>query len=114
GALYDILLVPQEDGTISEWAIIQPRRRGVSDFIDINNPEAGIIEWDGNWRDLEKAWESNVQWDNYPEAWKFIRFARLLWNTLVYALITMVGMVSASALTAYGFARFRFPFKNVL
>jgi multiple sugar transport system permease protein len=114
GELYDVLLVPQEDGTVDEWAIVQPRRRGASDFIDIDNPEAGIIEWEGNWRSLEKSWESNVQWDNYPDAWNFIRFGVLLRNTLTYAFVTMIGMVSASALTAYGFARFRFPGRNIL
>lgn len=114
GENYDIVFVPQDDGTVEEWALIQPRRRGASDFIDIDNPEAGIIEWEGNWRTLEKAWEPNIQWSNYPDAWDFINFARLLGNTLLYAFITMIGMVSASALTAYGFARFRFPGKNIL
>jgi len=114
GESYDVLLVPQEDGSIEEWAIVQPRRRGASDFVDPDNPEAGIIEWEGNWRSLEKAWEPNVQWDNYPDAWNFIRFGILLRNTLMYAFVTMIGMVSASALTAYGFARFRFPGRNLL
>ena len=99
GETYDIMLVPQEDGTIAEWGLVQARRRGASDFIDPANPEAGIIQWEGNWRTLEKAWEPNVQWENYPDAWNFIRFGRLLMNTLGYALVTMVGMVSASALT---------------
>lgn len=114
GENYDILYVPQEDGSIAEWALVQGRRRGMNDFVDPANPELGIIEWDGNWRSLERAWESDVQWSNYPDAWGFIDFARLLWNTISYALITMVGMVTASALTAYGFARFRFPGKNIL
>lgn len=114
GDSYDVLLVPQEDGTVEEWAIVQPRRRGASDFVDPDNPDAGIIEWDGNWRSLEKAWEPGAQWDNYPTAWAFIDFARLLGNTLMYAFVTMIGMVAASAFTAYGFARFRFPGKNIL
>lgn len=114
GTQYDILLVPQEDGSVAEWALVQGRRRGVNDFIDPANPEAGIIEWEGNWRTLDKAWESNVQWSNYPDAWNFIDFAKLLRNTLLYAFITMIGMVGASALTAYGFARFRFPGRNIL
>lgn len=114
GRTYDILFVPQEDGTIAEWALIQGRRSGMNDFVDPANPEAGIIEWEGNWRALEKAWEPNIQWSNYPDAWNFINFARLLGNTLIYAFVTMIGMVSASALTAYGFARFRFPGRNIL
>lgn len=114
GNSYDVLYVPQDDGSVEEWALIQGRRRGVNDFIDPDNPEAGIIEWEGNWRTLEKVWIPDVQWSNYPDAWNFIDFARLLWNTVAYAFITMIGMVTASALTAYGFARFRFPGKGIL
>ena len=114
GETYPIYLVPQDDGTLAEWALVQPRRRGGSDFVDTTNPEVGLITWEGNWRTLEAAWEANVQWSNYPEAWNFIDFARLLWNTIVYAFVTMIGMVTASAFTAYGFARFRFPGKSIL
>lgn len=114
GENYDILYVPQEDGSIAEWALVQGRRRGTNDFVDPANPELGIIEWEGNWRSLEKAWEADILWSNYPDAWGFIDFARLLWNTITYAFITMIGMVTASALTAYGFARFRFPGKTIL
>jgi multiple sugar transport system permease protein len=114
GRVYDVFRVPQADGSTAEWALIQGRRQGVSDFIDPENPEAGIIEWEGNWRTLPKVWEPNFQWSNYPDAWNFISFARLLGNTLMYAMVTMVGMVTASAMTAYGFARFRFPGRNIL
>lgn len=114
GERYDVLEVPQEDGSIENWAIVTPRRRGASEFIDPQNPEAGLIEWEGNWRSLEPIWEIEAQWENYPRAWNFIRFARLLRNTTFYAFVTMIGMVGASALTAYGFARFRFPGRNLL
>ncbi len=114
GELYDVLQVPQEDGSIAEWAIVTPRRRGGSDFIDPANPEAGIQQWEGNWRGLEPVRELSVQWSNYPEAWDTINFVRLLGNTLIYAFVTMIGTVIASSMVAYGFARFKFPGKNVL
>lgn len=112
GEAYDVLYVPTDDG-LQEWAIVQKGRR-VSSFLDINNPEAGLIEWEGNWRGLDPVRELSVQWGNYPEAWNTIDFLRLLLNTLGYAMITMVGTLISSALTAYGFARFNFPLKNLL
>jgi multiple sugar transport system permease protein len=63
---------------------------------------------------LEPAREVAIQWGNYPEAWETIDFVRLLSNTLVYAFVTMIGTVIASSMVAYGFARFRFPGKNIL
>lgn len=111
GKNYDVLKVPTDEG-IQEWALIQ-RGRSSSSFIDINNPDAGLIEWEGNWRALQPVREAAIQWGNYPQAWNTIAFARLLFNTLMYAFVTMIGTVFSSALAAYGFARFKFPFKNV-
>jgi multiple sugar transport system permease protein len=105
--------VPFEDEGTRELALVQPTRR-VSTFIDPANPDAGLIEWSGNWRQLEPVREVSIQWGNYPEAWETIDFARLLFNTLMYAFVTMIGTVIASSMVAYGFARFRFPGKNIL
>jgi len=112
GEVYDVYVVPTDDG-MQELALAR-KGRGNSDFIDINNPEAGIITWEGNWRGLEPVREPAIHWENYPEAWNTIEFPRLLFNTLMYAFITMIGTLVASAFVAYGFARFRFPFKNLL
>ena len=112
GDSYDVLQVPTENG-IRHWALVKKGRRA-SEFVDPANPAAGRIAWEGNWRQLEPVREFAVQWDNYPRAWQTIDFARLLANTLMYAFVTMVGTVTASSCAAYGFARFNFPFKNVL
>ncbi|NDJ76963.1 MAG: carbohydrate ABC transporter permease [Chloroflexi bacterium] len=112
GDTYDVYNVPTEDG-MQEWALVDPGRR-CSGFIDINNPHAGLIEWEGNWRGLEPVRELSFYWSNYPDAWNRIDFPRLLGNTLQYAFITMIGTLVSSSLAAYGFARFNFPFKNVL
>ena len=112
GDTYDVLQVPTESG-IQEWALFKKGRRS-SQFIDPANPEAGVIEWEGNWRQLQPVRNFAIQWDNYPQAWQTIDFARLLANTLLYAFVTMFGTVAASSCAAYGFARFNFPFKNVL
>ncbi|MEL6406020.1 MAG: carbohydrate ABC transporter permease [Chloroflexota bacterium] len=109
---FEVVTVPFEDGDRDLALVV--KRRTTSQFVDPTNPEAGLIEWEGNWRQLEPVREFSVQWDNYPEAWDTIDFLRLLWNTSFYAIVTMIGTVSASAMVAYGFARFDFPFKNVL
>lgn len=109
---YPIYSVPTEDG-IQQWALITPRR-GTSIFIDPQHPEVGPFEWEGNWRVLDPVTELDVQWNNYPEAWNRIDFPRLLLNTMVYAVVTMIGTLISSSLAAYGFARFRFPLKGPL
>jgi multiple sugar transport system permease protein len=112
GTQYDVYSVPTDDG-VKEYALVTPSRRS-SQFVDTANPEAGLIEWQGNWRQLLPVTRTAFNWQNYPDAWNTINFMRLLLNTLGYALITMIGTLVASSMVAYGFARFRFPFKNVL
>jgi len=112
GQNYEIYNVPLEDG-VRELVLLDPGRR-TSTFIDPNNPDAAPIEWEGNWRQLNPVRELSVEWGNYAQAWEFIEFARLLWNTLFYAFVTMIGTLISSSLTAYGFARFKFPGKNIL
>jgi len=110
--IYEVFNVELETGN-AQLALIQ-RGRSQSTFIDINNPDADPIEWEGNWRQLDPVRESSIAWDNYPEAWDTIDFLRLLANTLTYAFVTMIGTVIASSMVAYGFARYKFPFKNLL
>lgn len=112
GAEYPVYEVPTDQG-IRQYALISAGRR-VSTMLDIQSPDAGTIEWEGNWRSLNPVTEVAFHWENYPTAWSTIDFMRLLLNTLVYAIVTMIGTVIASSMVAYGFARFRFPFKNVL
>jgi len=113
GKEYDIYLVPMEDGEVRELALYKKGRQ-LSEFVDPQNPEAGPFEWEGVWRQLERAWESSPQWQNFVEAWNTVNFPRLLRNTFMYASITTFGAVFSSALVAYGFSRFRIPGKGVL
>lgn len=113
GKEYDIYKVPMPDGEVRDLALVV-KGREKSSFIDPENPEAGLIEWEGVWRQLERAWEPDPQWGNFTKAWNTINFPRLLGNTLMYAGITTFGAVLSAALVAYGFARFRIPGKNIL
>jgi multiple sugar transport system permease protein len=112
GRNYEVYLVPI-DGRMKEMAIIR-KGRADSDMVDIHNPEAGVMTWEGQWRQLERTWELDPQWSNFPRAWNTIKFPLLLGNTLMYASITTFGAVLSASLVAYGFARFRIPKKNVL
>lgn len=113
GELYDIYMVPIDGDELKPLALYQKGRQ-VSQFIDPENPDAGIIEWEGNWRGLERDWVSDPQWGNYEEAWNTIDFPVLLRNTTVYAVVTTFGAVLSASLVGFGFARFRIPFKNVM
>jgi len=51
---------------------------------------------------------------NYADAWKALPFWRFLFNSLFVVALAAGGQVLASALVAYGFARFRFPGRRAL
>lgn len=113
GEDYEVYIVPQPDGGTEDWALVN-KGRNSSEFIDINNPEAGLIEWEGRWRTLERTRVISPTWENYPEAYTSIQFGRAMANTFFYAFVGMVGAVFSAAFVAYGFARFNFPGRNVL
>lgn len=112
GRAYDVFKVPV-DGRIEEWALIN-RGRESSEFIDPDNPAAGLIPWEGRWRTLEQAWQWDPVWSNFRDAWTTINFPRLLGNTVFYAVVSTIGAVSSAALVAYGFARYSIPGKGTL
>lgn len=55
-----------------------------------------------------------VRWQNYLEVWQLIPLARYFANSLFITGMAMIGEILTCALVAYGFARFRFPGRNVL
>lgn len=57
---------------------------------------------------------SPVHWQNYPEALWLLPFHLFLKNTSVVTAATMVGDILTCSLVAYGFARLRFPGRNVV
>ena len=61
------------------------------------------------------TWLPNpVQWQNYPDALTARPFNIYYVNTFIVTILSVIGTVFASAMVAYGFARFRFPGRNVL
>jgi oligogalacturonide transport system permease protein len=56
-------------------------------------------------------------WDSFSRGWHGIgriSFTRFYLNTLMLVIPTVLFTVLSSSLVAYGFARFRFPFKKIL
>lgn len=53
-------------------------------------------------------------WQNFVEVWRQVPFLTFLLNTLTVAIISILGDVVTGSLVAYGFARFRFPGREIL
>jgi multiple sugar transport system permease protein len=112
GEEYPLYSVPMPDGSTRSLILIEPGRE-TSTFVDPTDPAATPIEWAGRWRTLEQAWVFSPEIDNFTTAWQQLDFPRLLRNTFGIALLSTIGAVASSTLVAYGFARFRFPGRNV-
>ena len=59
---------------------------------------------------IPKTW----RWENYIEIWHVAPLARFFVNTVFVTVFSVSGRVLSASLVAYGFARFRFPFRNFL
>ena len=59
-------------------------------------------------------WPNPFLWKNYPEALKFMNFWGCLKNTCVITALGMAGQIMSASVVAYGFARMRFPGRDVL
>jgi multiple sugar transport system permease protein len=112
GATYPIYEVPI-NGTTRELLLIDAGRES-STFVDPNDASATPIEWQGRWRTLSQSWSFSPDVDNFTTVWSQLNFPRLLFNTAVIAVLSTLAAVISSALVAYGFARFRFPGKNIM
>jgi multiple sugar transport system permease protein len=99
--------VPTESG-MKHWALYKPSRQ-YSDFIDPENPQAGPIRWDGQWRGLKAVYQFQPTLDNFKEFLGITKLPLLFKNTLVIALISEIGVLFSSIAVAYGFSRFRLP-----
>jgi multiple sugar transport system permease protein len=112
GKPYPIYAVPI-DGQVRQLMLVDKGRES-SVFVDPDDPTATRIEWQGRWRTLEQAWTFAPMLDNFTTVWDQLNFPRLLLNTIGIATLSTMGAVVSSTLVAYGFARFRFPFRNSL
>ncbi len=61
-------------------------------------------------------WPHPMQWDNFPSVLNYpgFPFLRFLWNSVFYAGSVSIGTVISCAAVGYGFARMRFPGRDLL
>lgn len=59
-------------------------------------------------------WPREVRWENFRDAVTFIPFPRYFWNTIVITAIGTVGATLSSFVVAYGFARLRWPYRDLI
>lgn len=119
GTEYDLVEVPQADGTIKQMALVKKAK--VSQLLDPQNPDGGLIEYRGSdpsvaqpWRQLNPVYRTEPYWGNFAAANESINIWRLLRNTFIIAALGTVGTVAASTCVAYGFTRFKIPGRNVI
>lgn len=63
-----------------------------------------------NWPPL---WVPAVpQWGNYALVFTLAPFGRFILNTAIITVLSMIGQVVTAAMVAFGFTRFRFPFRD--
>lgn len=100
---------------VENFALVKKGRQE-STFVDPNNLDKGEFVCTVSWRALDRPWTLSPTWENYREVWNTIPngYWRLLGNTTFYAVVTMIGTVISCILVAYGFARFRFPGRDLL
>jgi multiple sugar transport system permease protein len=101
------------NGVTRPLALFEPGRKQ-STFVDPAAPDAAPIVWVGAWRTLQPLWQFAPHLENFAKVWNLIDYPRLLFNTAMIALIGMIGTLISCTLVAYGFARFRFPGRDVL
>jgi multiple sugar transport system permease protein len=113
GRQLDIYTVPLEDGE-KRLALLKGFQKG-SIFLDPQDAAAGPIVWNGgSFKSLQRPWVVAPAWSNYVNMWNSINYPQVLWNTFFYTLTTTVGVLISCVLVAYGFSRFRFPFRDLL
>jgi multiple sugar transport system permease protein len=59
-------------------------------------------------------WPVAPQWQNYPAATTYIPFWGYMLNTFIICALTILGTVASCSLIAYGFARVRWPGRNIM
>lgn len=64
---------------------------------------------------MPPQWIPNpIVWQNFPDAFAAVPFHRYFWNTITIVFWATTGTLFTSSLTAYAFARLRFPGRGFL
>lgn len=102
---------PRSPGTLAAWLLLA----GISALFMV--PFIWMLStslkdfselFDGRWLPRRLAWE------NYTQAFSFGQWPRWALNTLLIALLSVLGTLVSTALVAYAFARLRWPGRDML
>ena len=52
--------------------------------------------------------------DNFIQGWQYADFTRYTWNTIIVTVLATLGAVFSASFVAYGFARFKSRYSNIL
>jgi len=107
GKDYSVYHVPTETG-LRSLALVK-RGRQESGFIDPAQPEAGLIQWKGSWRALDRVYSPQITLDSYTQLFKTVKYPRYFRNTLWMVGVGGLGVLCSSIAVAYGLSRFRIP-----
>ncbi|MGG1573445.1 carbohydrate ABC transporter permease [Fictibacillus sp. NRS-1165] len=55
-----------------------------------------------------------IEWSNYRKVFELGDFGQYAWNSIIVAVLSIVGALLSSSMIAYAFARLNFPFRNSL
>jgi multiple sugar transport system permease protein len=70
---------------------------------------------DGSEFEFPIRWIPNqVAWDNYPRSFNAVKTLTFIKNTMIISILSLIGELLTASLAAYGFARLRFPGRDVL
>ncbi|MBN2388971.1 MAG: carbohydrate ABC transporter permease [Anaerolineales bacterium] len=100
--------MPDPQTKTRQWALVDIEG-GTIHFVDPQNPDAGLLSWEGSRRDLDRVFHPHWEWRNFVNLWERIEYPRLLRNTLILVVVGEIGVLASSIAVAYGFSRFRIP-----
>lgn len=107
GQAAELIQVPI-DGGLKTLALVTPGIRS-SQFVDPQEPSAGLIEWQGDYQKLNPVYEPYFVLSNFTKLFTTLPFPSMLMNTLLVVLIGEIGVLVSSIVIAYGFSRFPLP-----
>jgi multiple sugar transport system permease protein len=102
-----------DDKSVKAFALVKKGLKQ-SMFVDPKNLAKGEFTCVLSWRATPRYFTFSPAWSNYLEVWDSIDYPRVMWNTTFYAVSTLIGTLISCTLVAYGFARFRFPGRDIL
>lgn len=88
----------------SLWFVLPLFWMIMTSFMPVDQVGVFPPEW------IPREWMS----ENYAHALQFWNFEVTFRNTVIITVLTMIGSIISSTMVAYGFARFRFPGKDIL